>query len=391
MSRGNVPTVGRGMRHNGVVVQKVIADGIDLDAMIDDVRRLVCIESPSRDLDALERSAHELASILTERLGSAPTIVASANGPHVHWSGGGAPRVLIVGHHDTVFPLGALTQRPFTVEGGRATGPGVFDMKAGIVQAVHGVAALADRSGVEILISADEEIGSGESRELIVERARACGSVLVLEPSADGGALKTARKGTGTFEVLVSGRAAHAGLEPEKGVNALVEVAHLVLKIATFGDPSRGTTVTPTVSSSGTADNVVPALARVLVDCRVVEADERERVEKCFADLVPTVAGASIEVRGGFNRPPMPPAASVDLFPLARAVATELGLGDIDGVAVGGGSDGNFTAAAGVATLDGLGAVGGGAHADHEWIDVTVMPDRARLIAGLVGRLQDRG
>ena len=391
MSGGNVPTVGRGMRHNGVVVQKVIADGIDLDAMIDDVRRLVCIESPSRHLDALERSAHELASILTERLGSAPTIVASANGPHVHWSGGGAPRVLIVGHHDTVFPLGALTQRPFTVEGGRATGPGVFDMKAGIVQAVHGVAALADRSGVEILISADEEIGSGESRELIVERARACGSVLVLEPSADGGALKTARKGTGTFEVLVSGRAAHAGLEPEKGVNALVEVAHLVLKIATFGDPSRGTTVTPTVSSSGTADNVVPALARVLVDCRVVEADERERVEKCFADLVPTVAGASIEVRGGFNRPPMPPAASVDLFPLARAVATELGLGDIDGVAVGGGSDGNFTAAAGVATLDGLGAVGGGAHADHEWIDVTVMPDRARLIAGLVGRLQDRG
>ena len=391
MSGGNVPTVGRGMRHNGVVARNVIADGIDLDAMIDDVRRLVCIESPSRDLDALERSAHELASILTERLGSAPTIVASANGPHVHWSGGGAPRVLIVGHHDTVFPLGALAQRPFTVEGGRATGPGVFDMKAGIVQAVHGIASLADRSGVEILISADEEIGSGESRELIVERARACGSVLVLEPSADGGALKTARKGTGTFEVLVSGRAAHAGLEPEKGVNALVEVAHLVLKIATFGDPSRGTTVTPTVSSSGTADNVVPALARVLVDCRVVEADERERVEKCFADLVPTVAGASIEVRGGFNRPPMPPAASVDLFPLARAVATELGFGEIDGVGVGGGSDGNFTAAAGVATLDGLGAVGGGAHADHEWIDVTVMPDRARLIAGLVGRLQDRG
>jgi glutamate carboxypeptidase len=145
------------------------------------------------------------------------------------------------------------------------------------------------------------------------------------------------------------------------------------------------------VSSSGTADNVVPALARVLVDCRVVEADERVRVEKCFAALAPTVEGASIEVRGGFNRPPMPPSASVDLFPLAREVVAELGLGDIEGVAVGGGSDGNFTAAAGVATLDGLGAVGGGAHADHEWIDVNVMPDRARLIAGLVGRLQNRG
>ncbi len=378
------------MRHNGVVARNRTEGGVDLDTMIDDVRRLVSIESPSRDLGALRRSADELADIMSERLGSLPKIVESANGPHVHWSGGGEPRVLIVGHHDTVFPLGALEQRPFTVEGGRATGPGVFDMKGGIVQAVHGVATLADRSGVEILISADEEIGSGESRDLIIERARACGAVLVLEPSADGGALKTARKGTGTFEVLVSGKAAHAGLEPEKGVNALVEVAHLVLKIATFGDPSRGTTVTPTVSSSGTADNVVPALARVLVDCRVVEADERERVEKCFAGLVPTVAGASIDVRGGFNRPPMPPSASVDLFPLAQEVAEELGLGAIDGVAVGGGSDGNFTAAAGVATLDGLGAVGGGAHADHEWIDVTAMPGRARLVAGLVQRLQNR-
>lgn len=378
------------MRHNGVVARNRTEGGVDLDTMIDDVRRLVSIESPSRDLGALRRSADELADIMSERLGSLPKIVESANGPHVHWSGGGEPRVLIVGHHDTVFPLGALEQRPFTVEGGRATGPGVFDMKGGIVQAVHGVATLADRSGVEILISADEEIGSGESRDLIIERARACGAVLVLEPSADGGALKTARKGTGTFEVLVSGKAAHAGLEPEKGVNALVEVAHLVLKIATFGDPSRGTTVTPTVSSSGTADNVVPALARVLVDCRVVEADERERVEKCFSGLVPTVAGASIDVRGGFNRPPMPPSASVDLFPLAQEVAEELGLGAIDGVAVGGGSDGNFTAAAGVATLDGLGAVGGGAHADHEWIDVTAMPGRARLVAGLVQRLQNR-
>lgn len=378
------------MRHNGVVARNRTEGGVDLDTMIDDVRRLVSIESPSRDLGALRRSADELADIMSERLGSLPKIVESANGPHVHWSGGGEPRVLIVGHHDTVFPLGALEQRPFTVEGGRATGPGVFDMKGGIVQAVHGVATLADRSGVEILISADEEIGSGESRDLIIERARACGAVLVLEPSADGGALKTARKGTGTFEVLVSGKAAHAGLEPEKGVNALVEVAHLVLKIATFGDPSRGTTVTPTVSSSGTADNVVPALARVLVDCRVVEADERERVEKCFAGLVPTVAGASIDVRGGFNRPPMPPSASVDLFPLAQEVAEELGLGAIDGVAVGGGSDGNFTAAAGVDTLDGLGAVGGGAHADHEWIDVTAMPGRARLVAGLVQRLQNR-
>ena len=377
------------MGNNGVV-SRIESVGSDLESMIDDVRRLVTIESPSRDLDALRRCADELASIMHERLGSAPSIVESVNGPHVHWSGGGDPKVLIVGHHDTVFPIGALDHRPFTVADGRATGPGVFDMKAGIVQAIHGVATLADRRGVEILISSDEEIGSVASRDLIVERAQACGAVLVLEPSADGGALKTARKGTGTFEVIISGRAAHAGLEPEKGVNALVEAAHLVLAISTFGDASRGTTVTPTVSSSGTADNVVPAQARVLVDCRVVEADERERVERCFAALRPTVAEATIEIRGGFNRPPMPPKSSEWLFPLAESVAAERGLGSLVGVAVGGGSDGNFTAAAGVATLDGLGAVGGGAHADHEWVDVTAMPARASLITGIVERLQNR-
>ncbi len=361
-----------------------------LDEMIGDLRRLVEIESPSRDVDALRASAAELAAIMRERLGSEPSIVDSPNGPHVWWSGGGQPKVLLVGHHDTVFPLGALKARPFTVNDGRATGPGVFDMKGGIVQAVHGVAGLADRSGVEILITADEEIGSGCSRELIVERALACGTVLVFEPSADGGAFKTARKGTGTFEVLVRGRAAHAGLEPEKGINSLVEASHQVLRISEFGDAERGTTVTPTVSSSGTADNVVPAEARVLVDCRVAEIPEGHRVEKLFAELSPVLPGAEIEVRGGINRPPMPSSTSVELLPLAQDAAREAGLGEVAGVGVGGGSDGNFTAAAGVPTLDGLGAVGGGAHADHEWIDMTAMPARARLVTGLLTRLLAR-
>ncbi len=361
-----------------------------LDDMIDDLRRLVEIESPSRDLDALHTSAVALSEIMRERLGTEPTIIESANGPHVWWSGGGVPTVLLVGHHDTVFPLGALADRPFVVQDGRATGPGVFDMKGGIVQAIHGVAVLADRSGVEILITADEEIGSGASRELIIERARACGTVLVFEPSADGGAFKTARKGTGTFEVLIRGRAAHAGLEPEKGINSLVEASHQVLLISTFGDAEHGTTVTPTVSSSGTADNVVPAEARVLVDCRVAEIPEGHRVEKLFAELSPVLPGAAIEVRGGINRPPMPASTSVELLPLAQEAAREAGLGDVAGVGVGGGSDGNFTAAAGVPTLDGLGAVGGGAHADHEWIDVTVMPARARLVTNLLTRLLNR-
>lgn len=363
---------------------------LSLDAMLHDLSELVNVESPSRDLASLDRSWASLAAVFERRLGSKPRRIDGPDGPHLHWSGGGEPRVLLVGHHDTVFPLGALATRPFRVESGRATGPGVFDMKGGIVQAIHAVASLADRSGVEFVVSSDEEIGSATSRDLIVERARACGAALVLEPSADGGALKTARKGTGTFELIVTGRASHAGLEPEKGINSLVEAAHQVLQIDRIGDPSRGTTVTPTVASVGTADNVVPASARILVDCRVVEAAERERVEAAFAALRPVLDGATVEVRGGFNRPPMPPESSAWLFPLAREVAADIGLRHLDGVAVGGGSDGNFTAAAGVPTLDGLGAVGGGAHADHEWIDVDVMPDRARLVAGIVDRLRRR-
>ena len=214
----------------------------DRELMIDDVARLVSIESPSLDIEALTKSAHELALMMEQRLGSSATLIDSIAGPHVHWTGGGESKVLIVGHHDTVFPKGALAVRPFTVDGDIATGPGIFDMKAGIVQAIHGVAALDDKSGVEILITSDEEVGSVHSRDLIIERAKACGAVLVLEPSADGGALKTARKGTGTFELHVHGRASHAGLEPEKGVNALVEASSQILRINTFGNADLGTT-----------------------------------------------------------------------------------------------------------------------------------------------------
>jgi glutamate carboxypeptidase len=263
----------------------------------------------------------------------------------------------------------------------------VFDMKAGIVQAIHAVASLADREGVEILITADEEVGSGTSRDLIEDRALACGNVLVCEPSADGGALKTARKGTGTFDIVVHGKASHAGLEPEKGINSLVAAAELVQQVVTFADPARGTTVTPTMAMSGTADNVVPARTSVTVDGRVEQAGEKERLEAAFAALATTVPGASIELLGGLNRPPMPPSASTSLFPLAVAAAAGVGLDEVRGVAVGGGSDGNFTAARGVPTLDGLGAVGGGAHADHEYVEVDAMVDRARLLAAIVAAI----
>ena len=357
------------------------------DEMLEDLRRLVEIESPSHDLDAIDRSAAAVNELITRRLGTAPEIVASAAGPHVHWRSRGEPRVLVLGHHDTVFPIGALASRPFAVSDGRVSGPGVFDMKGGIVLAVHAIAALDDPSGVELLFSADEEVGSGASRSLIEERATACGAVLVLEPSADGGALKIGRKGVGTFEVTVGGRAAHAGLEPEKGVNALVEAARQVLDIAQLADPGAGTTVTPTVATAGTAENVVPAAARVLVDVRVTSMHEAARIEAAMAQLRPYDAAATIGVSGRVNRPPMAVTSSTSLFDIAQKVAAETGLGPLDGVSVGGGSDGNFTAAIGVPTLDGLGVVGGGAHADHEWLDAGSLPERAALLAGLVAAI----
>ncbi|WP_246573619.1 M20 family metallopeptidase [Kineosporia corallincola] len=349
--------------------------------MLDDLRTLVEIESPSGDLAALGASAGAVASILERRLGGRAVLVDSPAGPHVRWSGGGPPRVLVLGHHDTVFPVGTLARRPFTVQNGKAYGPGVFDMLGGLVQAVHGLALLDDRSGVEILVGCDEEVGSGASRALIEDLARQCRAALVFEGAGEGGALKTGRKGCGTFEVVVTGRAAHAGLEPEAGVNALVEAAHQVLAIAALNRPQAGTTVTPTVATAGTASNVVPAAATVTVDVRVETQAETERVEKAFATLAPA-GTARLEVRGGIGRPPMPESAALELLALAQRFDPTL-----TGVRVGGGSDGNLTAAVGTPTLDGLGAVGGGAHADHEYLLTAAMPERARLTAHLVKNL----
>jgi glutamate carboxypeptidase len=353
-----------------------------LEAMLADLERIVGVESPSRDIVALQASADVVSGVIEAVLGSAAEQIDSPAGPHVRWTAGGTPRVLLLGHHDTVFPLGTLQRRPFATADGRATGPGVFDMAAGIVQAVHGLATLEDLSGVEILLSADEEVGSMHSRALIEARAAACGAVLVLEPSADGGALKTGRKGCGTFQVTVAGRAAHAGLEPERGINALIEASHQVLAIAALARPEICTTVTPTVATAGSTDNVVPAEARIVVDVRVESAAEKNRIEAAMAALSPVLRGAAVLVTGGVNRPPMPESASASLLPIAERVQPGIG-----GVAVGGGRDGNFTAAIGVPTLDGLGAVGGGAHADDEFVEVDTMVERALLIAGIVGEL----
>jgi glutamate carboxypeptidase len=358
--------------------------------ILDDIMSLVAIESPSGVLDALEVSAQAVAQLIEQRVGGTARLVTGAAGPHVHWQGGSSPTVLILGHHDTVFPLGTLAHRPCRVAHGHLEGPGVFDMKAGIVQAIHALALLDDPSGVEVLITADEEIGSATSRALIEQRAVACGAVLVLEPSAPGGALKTARKGTGTFEVTIRGRAAHAGLEPEKGINALVEAAEQVLRISRLSRPDRGTTVTPTLATAGTADNVVPDRAVLRVDARATDPAERDRVHVAMASLTPALEGCEITVTGGLARPPMPASASAGLFARARQVAHHLGLGDLEGVAVGGGSDGNFTGALGVPTLDGLGAVGSAAHTLEEYVEVDTVPARTALVAGLLEELTRR-
>ncbi|MFM7307119.1 MAG: M20 family metallopeptidase [Actinomycetota bacterium] len=354
------------------------------EAMIDDLSRFVNVESPSLEHGCLERSSRFLADLMTRVLGKPPTIIESDRGPHVHWKGSNDTKVLIVGHHDTVFPLGTVARRPYSREGNVGRGPGIFDMKAGIVQAIYGVAAVKEWYHTEILITADEEVGSHASRALLEERAKAAGAVLVLEPSADGGALKIARKGTGTFNVTITGRAAHAGLEPEKGVNALVELAAQVPLIAALAKPELGTTVTPTVAKAGTADNVVPDSATIAVDVRCVTPEEKDRLEREMSKLTATLAGARVEVSGGMNRPPLHESMTRDLFAIAERVARDYGINGLQGVAVGGGSDGNITAAVGVRTLDGLGAVGAGAHAETEHVRLDLMPERAALVAGLV-------
>ena len=365
-----------------------------LPQVLGDIEAIVNIESPSRNASQVAKSAAMLESIIQRVAQRSSVLVDSDVGPHVLVPARGAARILLLGHHDTVHPLGTLATRPFSNDGKVLLGPGVFDMATGIVQAIYAMAILessgVDTSGIEMLWTSDEEIGSSTSRALIEEHTQALGknsAVLVLEPSADGGALKIARKGTGTFDVRITGRASHAGLEPEKGINALLELAHQVQRISTFGNAELGTTVTPTVASAGTTDNTVPAEAHVLVDARVVVPEEKMRVEKLMSSLVPVVPGASISVSGSLHRPPMHSSMSEELFALAvesqRAVIGE----SISGVSVGGGSDGNFTAALGIRTLDGLGAVGGGAHGETEHVVVESIAPRIALLAEIMQRV----
>jgi glutamate carboxypeptidase len=360
-------------------------------AMLDDIRTLVECESPSADHAAVARSADVVARIGAGLLGFDPERIVIGGVTHLRWRLGGDTRVLVLAHHDTVWPVGSLARHPFVIADGILRGPGCFDMKCGLVMALHALASLPSREGVTLLVTGDEEVGSTTSRALIEAEATGAQAVLVLEASADGGALKLARKGVSNYAVHVAGRAAHAGLDPERGANAAIELAHQVLAIAGLGDAETGTTVTPTVLTAGTTVNTVPATAAVQVDARVWTVAEQDRVDAGIRSLPSHVQGTVLEVRGGANRPPLERSASAALFQEAQAVAAHLGMAPLLSAAVGGASDGNFTAGLGVPTLDGLGAVGGGAHAEDEHVIVAELEPRTRLLAGLITRIVDAG
>ena len=353
--------------------------------MLADLEALVSVESPSEDLSATGACAVITDELAHRLLGAKAERCEVEGRVHLRWVFG-RPRVLLLGHFDTVWPMGTGARWPFAVADGRATGPGAFDMKAGIVQGLHALTTLPSLDGVCLLLTSDEEIGSPTSRALIEDTARGLDATLVLEPSA-AGALKTGRKGVSNYVLEVTGCASHAGLEPEKGVNALVELAHQVLAAGEIADPERGTTVTPTVAAAGTTGNVVPARASMTLDVRAGTVAEQERVDAALHGLRPVLSGAGLRLIGGINRPALDESSSAALYSRAQTLATALGLPPLEQRSVGGASDGNFTAGIGIPTLDGLGAVGDGAHAEGEYVEVGAMPQRAALVAALVADL----
>ncbi len=363
--------------------------GRRLPGLLADLELMVRCESPSADLTAVARSADLVHALGAARLGVAPERFEVDGCSHLSFRFGDGPiRVLLLAHHDTVWPIGSLALHPWALNDGVLRGPGTVDMKAGLAMAVHALAAVADRGGsldgVCLLVTGDEEIGSPTSRNLVEQHAMGARASLVLEGAGPDGALKTGRKGTSWYRIGVTGRAAHAGGEPEKGINAAVELAHLILTVNGMGLPGLGTTVTPTVASAGTTTNTVPAAAELNIDVRARTEAEQQRVHAAMLGLTPTVPGATLTVDGGINRPPMETSSAAELFVRAARLAERHGLGPLRQRSVGGGSDGNFTAALGVPTLDGLGAVGGGAHGADEHVLVDRIVPRTALLMALV-------
>jgi glutamate carboxypeptidase len=371
----------------------------ELPWLLETIRALVSSESPTNDKAAVDACGRLLRSMLESigmRVSSRPQ---STVGDHLRAEiGGGTRQILLLGHFDTVWDVGQLRAMPLREEDGRLHGPGVYDMKAGI-----GLAMLATRAAIErlpdrrlptacrlvMLWTTDEETGSDSSRALIEDEARRSHAVFVLEPSLPGGALKTSRKGCGQYELIIHGVAAHAGIDPSKGASAIRELARKILQLETLQDPERGITINVGVVSGGTRPNVVADRARASLDVRVRSLADAAAIDRTLRTLQPELAGTSLELRGAIDRPPFERSAAViELYERARTIAAELGRALGEG-GTGGGSDGNFTAALGVPTLDGLGAVGDGAHAIHEHVVIGDLPWRAALLAGLIAQVAD--
>ncbi|MFY9553686.1 MAG: M20 family metallopeptidase [Blastocatellia bacterium] len=360
-------------------------------------RWLVEQESMSREADATRRIAENLGESLASTGAAVDLLNDPAYGSTVRarfnstdaQSSSKERQLLVVGHLDTVWPIGTLSARPFRVEDDRAFGPGIFDMKAGVMLATFAMRATleldrATRRPVTLLMTCDEETGSHFSRSLIEEEASRSHAALVLEPPIPGGTIKTGRKGVGEFELIIRGRPAHAGNDPRAGISAITELANQILAINKLNDYERGTTVNVGVVRGGVLSNVIAAEAHAFIDMRFQTVDEGARITDAIAHLQPVIAGARIEARGGINRPPLVRTAQTgELFEHAKSLASEIGFELKEG-SVGGGSDGNFIAALGVPVLDGLGVDGAGAHAEHEHILISDIPRRATLLTRLI-------
>ena len=366
-------------------------------AMVRLLGQFVRVESPSLDKAAVDRFGKIVAREWKRRGAGVTLLRRRERGDHVRavWAPRGnraKGQVLVLGHLDTVYGIGTLPRMPFRLSRGRVYGPGAFDMKGGLVIALFAVDALIEtrrmpQKRIVFLWTSDEEIGSGTSRDEIEREARRSDAVLVLEPALGlDGRVKTARKGVGEIEIVAAGRAAHAGLNPEKGVNAIEEIALQIARFSRWNQPRRGITVNAGLIEGGTRANVIPDKARVVVDVRAARTEDIRALEKRFRALLPVLRGATLQIRGGFNRPPMERKNAAALYLTARSLAKQMGVA-LGEACAGGGSDGNFTAALGVKTLDGLGAVGEGAHGPDENIVIRSLPERAALLAGLLATL----
>ena len=359
------------------------------DWALETVMSLARIESPTLDKAAVDQCGRELVQRMEVIGGRVSTVVQRESGDHLRAEfGAGEKQVLLIGHFDTVWPVGQLGRMPIELRDGRLFGPGVFDMKGGIAIGLLAARALSEvthRAGRLVMLwTSDEERGSVTSRALIEDEARRSQAAFVLEPALVGGAVKTSRKGCGEFQLTIKGIAAHAGIEPDKGASAVHELAAQIVDIQSVGDLSPGVSINVGVITGGTRPNVVAEEARATIDVRVETAEEAQRVVAAVRQRVPTIAGTEILVNGGINRPPLERTDGVArLYERARAIAVGLGRTLAEG-GTGGGSDGNFTSAVGTPTLDGLGAIGAGAHALHEHIEVECLAWRGALLAALI-------